>query len=59
MPASMHKFVFAPSAGQLAKVLRKEARTGWHPSRFEPQPVKEGVLLVLEKIERERVPKRA
>ncbi len=50
MPASnVHKLVFAPSANDMHKLLRKEARTGWHPSKFEPQPVKDGVLIVLEK----------
>ncbi len=50
MPAnSLHKLVFAPSADELDKLLRKEARTGWRPSKFEPQPVERGLLIVLEK----------
>lgn len=46
---SVHKLVFAPSVDELTKLLRKEARTGWYPTKFEPQPVKDGVLIVLEK----------
>ncbi len=44
-----HKLVFAPTAGEVPRLLRKEARSGWQPSKFKPEPVKEGVLLVLEK----------
>ncbi len=46
---SLHKLVFAPTANELTKLLRKEARGGWQPSKFKPQPVRDGVLLVLEK----------
>ncbi len=53
MATSLHKLVFAPSPTELEKLLRKEARTGWRPSKFEPEPVKDGVLMVLEKQERE------
>ncbi len=57
--SSVHKLVFAPNTSELHKLLRKEARTGWHPSKFEPQPVKDGVLIVLEKAPSERPRARA
>ncbi len=60
MPAaSLHKLVFAPSTDELQKLLRKEARAGWYPSKFEPQPVKDGLLVVLEKVYRLRTKARA
>lgn len=49
MATSVHKLVFAPSSQKLEKLLRKEARTGWRRTKFEPEPVKFGVLIVLEK----------
>ncbi len=52
---SVHKLVFAPSRDELPKLLRKEARSGWQRSKFEALPVKDGVLLVLEKCGTARV----
>ncbi len=59
MATRLHKLVFAPSSEELEKLLRKEARTGWRPTKFEPEPVKFGVLIVLEKREYERLRARA
>ena len=56
---NLHKLVFAPSSEQLEEVLRAEARTGWRPSKFEAEPVKQGVLVVLEKRVAERLRRRA
>jgi hypothetical protein len=52
--ASVHKLIFVPSTAELEERLRKEARVGWHPTKFQVQSVKEGVLLVLEKERTER-----
>lgn len=47
--SSLHKLVFAPSLDEMDKLIREEARSGWHPSKFAPQPVRDGVLVVFEK----------